>query len=334
MIFTYKDIKELLSGRDDEWLFKTANRIKEQIYGKEVFIRGIIETSNQCFMDCLYCGLRKSSQGINRYSMSEQEITDSALEVSKCGLSSIVLQGGESPQQVPVINKALPIIKELTKADITLSYGEHSDDTYAKWKSLGADRYLLKMETLQRPIYKTIRPNSTLENRLSRLKSLIKHKYQVGSGFLAGLPRYTTEKLAKDLITMKDLGIHMFSISPFIPTSNTPLADETACGKDIIYRACAIYRILDPYVNIPFTNALKVVDPLGIEKGLKRGCNVVMMSFTPKIYREKYSIYPGKGSAKSGLAEGLESLEKQITDIGLMVNKSNSGRSKKQVHYE
>ncbi len=331
-MFTSKEILELLNGGNDEWLFNKANRIKQENYGNVVFLRGIIENSNYCENDCFYCGLRSSNQTY-RYRLDRETMLNAAQTIIECDINSIVLQAGQETNQknIEFLDDIIPAIKSLTGADITLSHGDFPDEVYAKWKELGADRYLIKMETLNPELHAKIRPpHNTVEKRLDRVKSLINLGYQVGSGFIAGMPGYTTEMMAEEILELSKIGIHMFSLSPFLSSKNTPWADEPNCGADIIYRTCAVYRILDPLVNIPITNALNVLDgPNARAKGFARGCNVVMHSFTPQEVRKNYEIYPGKGTVGDECLSALNKIKQNIADLGLIINPNERGRSKK-----
>ena len=335
MTFSITEIVELLAGSNDEWLFSEALKAKESIYGREVFLRGIIEHSNYCRNDCLYCGLRVSHKCL-RYRLDEDTVIAAAHTIVNNGISSIVLQAGEdySNENIAFLDRIIPRIKEATGADITLSHGNFPREVYARWKALGANRYLLKLETLQAQLHSTARPHDSKDNRLEHLQYLLKLGYQVGSGFIAGMPGYTDKMLAEDMLELSRLGVHMFSLSPFIATPDTPWENEKNCNADTIYRATAIYRLLDPQVNIPVTNALNVLDDKHARSlGLKRGCNVVMHSFTPQENRAQYEIYPGKGTVGMESLESLSSLKNEISALGLHVTEHEPGRSKKEILY-
>ncbi len=332
MTFTYKEILELLNGKDDEWLFAEADKLRRQNYGNVVFLRGIIENSSYCENDCFYCGLRKSNVK-DRYRLDAQTVVETAKNIIDCGITSIVLQAGQETgdKNIAFMNEVIPAIKALGDVDITLSHGDFPDEVYARWKELGADRYLIKLETLNPEYHARIRPpHNTVEKRLGRIKSLLDLGYQVGSGFIVGMPEFTNEMLAEEMLELSKVGIHMFSLSPFIATPNTPWADYPNATADLVYRACAIYRILDPMVNIPITNALNVLDPENARaKGLNRGTNVLMHSFTPADVRKNYEIYTGKGVVYDENLNALNKIKENVRELGFEIIENERGRSKK-----
>lgn len=330
-MFTYKEIVELLNGADDNWLYKTANQKKEDVYGKEVFLRAIIEPWNICKNNCLYCGLRKDNTNLTRFALEYDEIYQAGLGIIQYGITSLVLQAGEdiNKERVKLVTKLIKELKKATHADITLSFGEHHDEVYKEWKDAGADRYLLKVETLNDSVFKNARPDTSMKCRINRIEKLVALGYQVGSGFIAGIPGYTNEMLAEDLLMLKDMNLHMFSLSPFISTKDTPWENEKRPHPDLVHRACAIYRILDPKVNIPVTSAMESLKPGSKADGLHRGCNVLMHSFTPATVRQYYKIYDGKNMVGDEAENQINNIKEMVNNIGLYINKGEPGRSKK-----
>ncbi|MDR1693611.1 MAG: radical SAM protein [Lactobacillaceae bacterium] len=332
-MFTYKETVDLLNGADDVWLYQTANQKKEEAYGKEVYLRAIIEPWNLCKNSCLYCGLRRENTSLTRFALDFDDIYQAGLGIVEHGITSLVLQAGEiiDNDKVKLVTRLIKELKKATHADITLSFGEHPDYVYEEWKDAGADRYLLKIETLNETVFKNARPGSSMPRRIDRIKKLIELGYQAGSGFIAGMPGYTNEMLAQDILKLKDMGIHMFSLSPFINTKDTPWADEPRSYSDLVHRACAIYRILDPKVNIPVTSAMESLHPGSKAEGLKRGCNVLMHSFTPASVRKHYRIYDGKNTVGDEAENRIQAVKDMVSGIGLYINKGEPGRSKKEI---
>jgi biotin synthase len=329
MTFTFSEILDLLNGKNDEWLYAKADKVKKEVYGDEVYLRGIIETSSYCNNNCYYCGIRKDNI-CKRYRLTAQKIIETAQEIADLNIYSIVLQGGEdnSPENIKLLETVVTEIKKNTPhIDVVLSYGNLPYKTYAKFKDLGASRYLIKMETFQKDFYEKIRPGQKIEDRISCIKSLMDLGYQVGSGFIVGMPGYSTEMLAEDLLSLQKLGVHMFSTTPFISTSDTPWENKPNGSSEVVSRACAIYRILEPTVNIPATTALSVLDPDIFKKSLERGCNVVMCSFTPKEEKIDYKIYKGKGVSSN--IPNVERMKELVKDLGLYIKDKEHGRSKK-----
>ena len=318
MTFTFDEIYALLTGRADNWLYLKADEAKTNAYGNEVFLRGIIECTNICARNCLYCGIRAQNEKLKRYTLSVDEIVASARQIKAQGLKSIVIQSGESEAVSDIeIARICHRIKDETGADITLSMGEKPKETYRLWKEAGADRYLLKVETLQDELYRVLHPGYELKPRIKCVENLKNLGYQVGSGFIAGLPGYTTKMLAADLLELVQIGVHMFSLTPFVRAQHTPLEQHLNGDMDLVYRAMAIYRLMAPDVNIPVASACASLDSNSKEKGLKRGANVLMLSYSPDKYRHDYALYQGKNTAFTEKLTDLKNLVDVILKLGL-----------------
>ncbi len=328
MVFVTKDIVELLNGSNDEWLYQAADKAKRQTYGNKVFVRGIIENSNICDRNCLYCGVRKENKELKRYSLSEAEILECARGIRNQGIKSIVMQSGESQSHndKKIAQTIAKIKTEIPDCDVTISFGEKSRDVFKMYKDNGADRCLLKVETLQDDVYEYAHSGYKLKDRIKSIEDLLDLGYQVGSGFIYGLPLYTQEKFAQDLLSLQKLGVHMYSTTPFIASKNTPFADLDCGEVNAVYRSNAIYRIMEPTVNIPVTSALASLDENSKAKGLRRGANVLMLSFTPESVRKDYSIYRGKNTVKTEELNALEALEEEVKKAD-MVPAYERGRS-------
>ncbi len=320
-MFGIKEIVELLNGNDDEWLYQAADNAKKQAYGNKVFIRGIIENSNICERNCLYCGVRKENKELKRYNLSEAEILECAKGIRNQGIKSIVMQSGEAQSlDDKKIAEAIAKIKdEMPDCDVTISFGEKSRDVFEMYKDHGADRCLLKVETLQDDVYEYAHPGYKLKDRVKCIENLLDLGYQVGSGFIWGLPLYSQEKFAQDLLTLQKLGVHMYSTTPLIASKNTPFENLDCGGVDTIYRSNAIYRIMEPTVNIPVTSACASLDEGSKSRGLKRGANVLMLSFTPESVRKDYSIYRGKNTVKTEELNALEALEEEVKKADMVL---------------
>lgn len=318
MTFTFDEIFELLEGRSDYWLYEQADKVKTKVYGNTVYLRGIIENTNICARNCLYCGIRAQNEALKRYQLTSDEIMDCARQIREQGLKSIVIQSGENQTVTDRdIARICRRIKQETGADITLSLGEKAAETYRLWKESGADRYLLKVETLQEDLYRALHPGYELKSRIKCVENLKNLGYQVGSGFIAGLPGYTAKMLAADLKELVQIGVHMFSLTPFVHAQNTPLENHPNGNMDIVYRSMAIYRLMAPDTNIPVASACASLDTESKEKGLKRGANVLMLSYTPDKNRQQYALYEGKNTAYNERPTDLKNLVDLITDIGL-----------------
>ncbi len=291
---------------DERKLKEKADKARDASIGRDVFLRAIIEISNLCEKNCFYCGIRRDNNLIKRYSMTEKEIAGLAKQAFDCGYYSIVLQSGEitSPKFTSFIQSVVYKIKEITqgKMSVVLSLGEQDRKTYKLWKSAGADRYLLRIETSSPRLYAQMHPNDkkhSIENRMECLYALKKLGYQLGTGILIGVPGQKTEDIANDIDFFTEIDIDMLGMGPYIPTRNTPLYEkrEAIDIKENFFLALktiATCRILMPDINIASTTALEAIDPNGKIQGILWGANVIMPNITPISRRADYKLYPYK----------------------------------------
>ena len=293
---TKKEIMELLKAEGDDFdrLCNAADQVREEYVGDKVYLRGIIEFSNHCKQNCHYCGLRKDNQELKRYKLTPDEIIEMAVKANQLGYKTIVLQSGEDEYPTDDISKIISQIKEKTDAAITLCLGERSFAEYKEWYDIGADRYLLKHETVDPKLYYKLHPEMSYNNRIESLFELKKIGYQVGSGNMVGLPGQTLSTLAEDIDLFKKLDLDMVGIGPFVPHPQTPLAESKAGTLNMTLKTLAVTRLLLPLAHLPATTALGTIDDMGRQKALMAGANVVMPNVTRGEYREHYEIYPDK----------------------------------------
>jgi len=311
-------------------LFAAADRVRHEQVGDEIYLRGIIEFSNYCERNCLYCGLRKSNSKLSRYRMSEDEIIATAQQIKKTGIPTVVLQSGEdSFYSQDIVCRLIERIRKETDLIITLSIGERALNDYKVFQQAGANRYLLKHETASRELYKYLRPGCDWENRLQSLRLLKALGFETGTGNMVGLPGQTPEILADDLLVMKLLDADMLGIGPFIAHPDTPLAGIENDELEITLRVLAVARLLTRNTNIPATTALATLHPQGRLQALQAGANVVMPDFTPEIYKSRYDIYPGRKDVGSA-EEIISRLEKDFQTIGRTLLYSVGNRPIKQ----
>lgn len=313
-----KEIIQLLSlpAKYSPELFSAADKVRKEQVGDEIFLRGIIEFSNHCERNCLYCGLRKGNAGLSRYRMSEDEIIVTAEQIKKTGVPTVVLQSGEdSFYSQDVVCRLIERIRKKTDLIITLSIGERPLGDYQAFQQAGANRYLLKHETASKELYKYLRPGCEWETRLQCLQHLKELGFETGTGNMVGLPGQTPEILADDLLVMKLLDADMLGIGPFIAHPDTPLAGVDNDDLDTVLRIIAAARLLTRNTNIPATTALATLHPKGRLMALQAGANVVMPDFTPETYKTLYDIYPGRKNVGSATAI-ISSLEKDFHSIG------------------
>jgi biotin synthase len=329
-----EEIIQLLSlpGKYSPELFAAADKVRKEQIGDEIFLRGIIEFSNHCDRNCLYCGLRKGNSKLSRYRMSEDEIIATAEEIKKTGIPTVVLQSGEdSFYSQDILCRLIERIQKETDLIITLSIGEYALKDYKAFQQAGANRYLLKHETASLELYKYLRPGCNWDNRLQCLRWLKELGFETGTGNMVGLPGQTLEILADDLLVMKYLDADMLGIGPFIAHSDTPLAGIDNDDLELVLRVIATARLITRNTNIPATTALATLHPQGRLQALQAGANVVMPDFTPDIYKNRYDIYPGRKDVGSAL-EIISKLEKDFYSIGRTINYSVGNRQVKIIN--
>lgn len=317
-------IEECFAGKAQE-IFDVARKTREQYFGNEVFLRGLVEISSYCHNDCLYCGIRVSNSKAHRYRLSNEEIYDCCQNGYDLGLRTFVLQGGEDGYYTD--ERLCDIIRTLKDkyhdAAITLSLGERSCESYERLYVAGADRYLLRHETANEEHYSKLHPLSlTLTKRQKCLVTLKEIGYQTGAGMMIGSPEQEVEYLAEDLMFLRELKPQMVGIGPFIPHQDTPFAKQKAGGFHQTLCMIALARILLPKALLPATTALGSIAKDGLEQGLLAGANVIMPNLSPVQYREAYSLYDGKMHGESEVAEKLTVLDKRLKTIDMEINMS------------
>ena len=309
-----------ISEKDDiDYLTERAKCIRDDIYGKRVFIRGLIEISNYCKNDCYYCGIRRSNKNAQRYRLSKEQILSCCENGYELGFRTFVMQGGEDAFfKDEVVCDIVSSIKErYPDCAVTLSLGERSTESYRKMKEAGADRYLLRHETFDNTHYNKLHPvELDPENRKRCLRDLKALGYQTGTGIMVGSPYQTLENIAEDLLFIKELNPEMIGIGPFIPHKDTPFKDFESGTMEMTLRLISILRLLCRKALIPATTALGTISPQGREKGILAGANVIMPNLSPKEDRKKYMLYNDKLSDGEEAAEGLNKLKESMRKIG------------------
>lgn len=287
-------IKLLQDDSNLEVLTQAADRVRKKYVGDDVHLRGLIEFSNFCKQNCMYCGLRRDNKQIERYRLTQEQIVEFARHASELGYKTVVMQSGEDAYFTA--ERMSKIISEIKKFDlaITLSIGEKTFDEYKAYKDAGADRFLIRIETTDKNLYHKYDPDMDWENRLKCLEDLKTLGYEVGSGCLVGLPEQTLESLADDILFFKKINADMIGIGPFIPNENTPLSGAKGGKFELALKVMALVRLLLPDINIPATTAMETLNPQGRLIALQSGANVVMPNVTQGEARKLYEIYPGK----------------------------------------
>ena len=302
-----------------EYLFEKARSRAVEIFGNKIYTRGLIEFTNYCKNDCLYCGIRRSNKNALRYRLTKDEILECCAEGYELGFRTFVLQGGEDPFYTDEL--ICEIVREIRSGfpdcAITLSIGEKPRESYAAYREAGADRYLLRHETINPKHYSRLHPPGlSLENRVRCLRDLKDLGFQVGCGFMVGSPYQTLENLVEDLRFIKDFSPHMIGIGPFIPHTDTPFASKRSGSLELTLVLIAVLRLMNPRALIPATTALGTINPRGRELGVLAGANVVMPNLSPVSVRKKYSLYNNKICTGEEAAECRGCLARRMESIG------------------
>ena len=318
LIFILENIEN--SGKD--YLIQKAHETRMKSYGDKVYMRGLIEFTSYCKGGCKYCGINARNKNASRYRLSMEDILSSCETGYELGYRTFVLQGGEdeyfNDERIVEIIKAIK--DKYRDIALTLSVGEKPYESYERYYKAGVDRYLLRHETASRELFERIHTNSDFDNRIECLWNLKKIGYQVGAGFMVGIPSQTKEDLAKDILFLKELNPEMIGIGPFIPHKDTIYKDEIGGSLEDTITMIALLRLFLPDSLLPATTALGSINPLGREQGIKAGANVVMPNLSPTRVRDKYSLYDGKICTGDEAAECRQCIENRIIKSGFTID--------------
>ncbi|MDO4266680.1 MAG: [FeFe] hydrogenase H-cluster radical SAM maturase HydE [Eubacteriales bacterium] len=316
----------ILQGRNTEtaaFAAELAAQTRDRVYGRRIFVRGLIEFTNFCRNDCLYCGLRRSNKNASRYRLTEEEILSCCELGHRIGFRTFVLQGGEDAY---FTDKRLCALVRAIKAKcpdcaVTLSVGERSAESYAALRAAGADRYLLRHETADASHYALLHPaEMSLSHRMDCLRELKRLGFQTGAGMMVGSPGQTEESLLDDLEFLLELRPEMVGIGPFLPHHDTPFRDKPAGSVELTLYLLSIVRLMLPEVLLPATTALGTASAGGRTAGVLAGANVVMPNLSPPGVREKYLLYDNKACTGLEAAEHLSELRAEMKKIGFAVS--------------
>lgn len=320
-----KEFEMLLTTQNEDglrYLKRKARETADRIYGKVIYIRGLIEFTNYCKNNCFYCGIRKDNNRIQRYRLSHDQILECCQKGYELGFRTFVLQGGEDAYFTD--DKICSILSDIKSnypdCAVTLSIGEKSRESYQVFFDAGADRYLLRHETANEEHYKKLHPSEmSLANRKQCLSQLKEIGYQAGCGFMVGSPYQTMQTLYEDLIFMREFQPHMVGIGPFIPQKDTPFGEQKAGTLDRTLRLLSIIRLMNPHVLLPATTALGTIHLRGRELGVTAGANVVMPNLSPAKVRDNYKLYDNKIYTGVEAAEGITELSNKMSEIGYQI---------------
>lgn len=309
------------SKEDAAYAAMLADGERQKVYGRDVYIRGLIEVGNVCRNDCFYCGIRRSNFMCERYVLTGEEIAECAAQGYALGFRTFVLQGGEGVMPIDSVCRAVSELKKrYLDAAITLSLGEYSYDDYKRMREAGADRYLLRHETAVREHYEKLHPpEMSWDRRMECLAILRELGFQVGCGFMVGSPYQTPSDIARDLKFIEEFSPDMCGIGPFVPQKDTPFGKFEAGSADLTVYLLSLIRLISPNILLPATTALGTVENGGRERGIMAGANVVMPNLSPESVRKKYALYDNKLSSGAEAAESLTLLKASMEQIGYRV---------------
>jgi len=294
---TKEEIVHLLLLEDPhriELLFNLADAIRRKYTGETVLIKGVIEFSNYCKKNCLYCGIRAANK-VERYRMKPEEIVQTAEKMAGLGINTIILQSGEDPYYTTsLMEEIIREVRRRARTPVSISIGSRTKEEYTRFKQAGASKCLLKHETINREIFEAMHPDDDYEERIELLKHTVELDYIAGSGNIVGLPNQTVEDIAEDIIFLRDVGVRMVGLGPFVPAKGTPLENHPPGDTDLTLKIYALVRLSIPRVFMPATTALGTLDREKQFRGFFAGCNVIMCNFTPERYRRRYKIYDNK----------------------------------------
>lgn len=322
-------------------LYSEAYKVKKKTVGESVYLRGLVEISNICRKNCLYCGIRRDNLNTGRYELTSEEVLEAAAFAADQGYGSMVIQGGERTDSkfIDKITSLLVEIKRRWPLGITLSLGEQTEDVYREWFEAGAHRYLLRIESSTKELYEKIHPADAVhsyETRVQALRDLRKCGYQVGTGVMIGLPFQTAANLADDLLFFKEMDIDMCGMGPYLEHSETPLyafrhmIPDQMRRLDLSLRMVALLRLLMPDINIAATTAMQAIVPDGRERAIMAGANVLMPNLTLSDVREEYQIYQNKPGVGEDAAISSSRTEQRLREMKIPIGYGQWGDS---IHY-
>lgn len=339
---TPEDLTLLLAaeGEAHAELCNAAQQVRMATVGPNVYLRGLIEMGNRCRKNCFYCGIRRGNTAVHRYTIADEDIISAARFAHRNGYASLAIQAGEdaTPAFANRIEHLLLRIANETNRElgITLSLGEQSETVYRRWRTAGATRYLLRIETASPALYATLHPHDSLhsfEARLAAIAALRQCGYHVGSGVMIGLPGQTLLDLANDLLWLRTVDIDMVGMGPYLPHPQTPLWQRRNelwpidTRLHVAIAMVATLRLLTPDINIAATTALQAIVPEGRERAISAGANVIMPNITPQGRQDDYSLYDRKPLAANAANDSLPSLAKRIEALGCRIAMGNQGNS-------
>ncbi len=319
----YRMLLTMPNGPLVDYLYEQARQVAQEHFGKGVFVRGLVELSNVCRNNCLYCGIRRGNGHVARYTLTRDQVMSCCDQGYHLGFRTVVLQGGEwgEERSAWVASLIADIRRQWPDCAITLSLGEHPQETYAQWREAGADRYLMRHETINGRLYGLLHPREMSHtHRLQCLGWLKELGYQVGAGIMVGAPFQSIKSIVEDIQYLITFKPSMIGIGPFVPQHDTPLGCFPAGSVEMTSRLYAILRLALPQALIPSTTAMATLSTDGRIRGILAGANVVMPNLSPQETRSSYALYDNKASLGAESAQGLRLLEQELSTIGYHID--------------
>lgn len=322
---TKEQLTLILNTKDaelEDYLMESARETARQVYGNKIYMRGLIEFTNYCRNNCYYCGIRRENRQAERYRLTEEQILSCCQNGYRLGFRTFVLQGGEDVWYTDdsICHLVSEIKKNYPDCAVTLSIGEKSRESYQRYFDAGADRYLLRHETADKTHYEKLHPaEMSFDNRIRCLRDLKEIGYQTGCGFMVGSPYQTIDSLYQDICLIRELQPEMTGIGPFIPQKDTPFGGMAQGTLEMTLRLLSVIRLIHPTVLLPATTALGTIHPMGREKGILAGANVVMPNLSPVGVRNKYILYDNKICTGEEAAECCNCMIRRMESIGYQV---------------
>ena len=319
----YKQLLTKLNKEEQEYLFLNAKEVAQKQFSNGIFIRGLIELTNYCKNDCYYCGIRRSNDKAQRYRLSKEEVLQCCEEGYRLGFSTFVMQGGEDDCYTPkvMVDIIQSIRKKYPDCAITLSLGEKDYDTYKQYYDAGANRYLLRHESINNEHYASLHPKEMkIQTRKECLLNLKKIGFQTGSGIMIGSPKQSVDNIVEDILFLEQLQPQMIGVGPYLPHKDTPFKDKEKGSLEQTLIVLAILRLQHPHALIPSTTALATIAEDGRDRGILAGANVVMPNLSPIRFRKKYLLYNDKACMDDEAAQSLASLQKRLEKIGYTIS--------------
>ena len=318
---SFDEWKEIIQNGDRPYTAGIARKITDKSFGNRIYIRGLIEVSNVCRNNCLYCGIRRENN-VSPFRLNKNDVMQCCENGYKLGFRTFVLQGGEAGWYST--SKIAEIVSEIKSrypdCAVTLSLGEMERDDYQKLFDAGADRYLLRQEAASCELYEKIHPTEmSHSHRIKALHNLKEIGFQTGCGLMVGVPHQTVSHLAEDMMFMQEFNPHMIGIGPFMPAGGTPFEKSPPGDGELTLHILSLCRIMFPKSMLPATTALGSLLPDGRIKAIIAGANVVMPNLTPEENRGNYLLYDNKIGTKGAPEDGLTALKTDLEKIGFEI---------------